>query len=138
MLSVLITTSGTGERLGFLTKYTNKSLVGVGDKYAICYIIENYPITTEFIITLGYHGDIVRQFLTLAYPHHCFVFIEIDNFVGPGSSLGYSLLKTKHLLQKPFVFHCCDAVITCPVFDFDALNGYRYNCLCVCNFPSYD
>lgn len=133
MLSVLITTSGTGERLGSLTKYTNKSLVGVGNKYAICYIIENYPITTEFIITLGYHGDIVRQFLTLAYPNHRFIFIEIDNFVAPGSSLGYSLLKTKNYLQKPFIFHCCDAVITCPVFDVNILTDLDVNYLCVYN-----
>ena len=37
---VLLTTSGLGSRLGNLTKFTNKSLVRVGDKPAISYIIE--------------------------------------------------------------------------------------------------
>ena len=40
---VLLTTSGLGSRLGNLTKFTNKSLVRVGDKPAISHIIESYP-----------------------------------------------------------------------------------------------
>ena len=109
--TVLITTSGIGERLGNITKYTNKSLVKVGDKYAICYIIETYKPDTEFIITLGYYGNYVKYFLLLAYPTRNFIFVEIDNYVGEGSSLGYSLLKSKEYLQKPFIFHCCDSIV---------------------------
>lgn len=108
--TVLITTSGIGERLGNITRYTNKSLVKVGDKYAICYIIESYKLDTEFIITIGYHGNYVRDFLVLAYPTRNFIFVEIDNYVCEGSSLGYSLLKAKEYLHKPFIFHCCDSV----------------------------
>ena len=109
--TVLITTSGIGERLGDITKYTNKALVKIGDKYAICYIIDSYDNDTEFIITLGYFGNYVKQFLLLAYPDKNFKFVEIDIFVGKGSSLGYSLLKTINYLQKPFIFHCCDSII---------------------------
>ena len=39
---VLLTTSGLGSRLGNLTKFTNKSLVRIGDKPAISYIIDSY------------------------------------------------------------------------------------------------
>lgn len=110
--TVLITTSGIGERLGTITKYTNKSLVKVGDKYAICYIIELYnEPDTEFIITLGYYGHYVKDFLLLAYPTRKFTFVYVDLYVGVGSSLGYSMLKAKELLQKPFIFHCCDSII---------------------------
>ena len=111
MQPVVITTSGTGERLGELTKYTNKSLVKVGDKYAICHIIESYADNTEFIITLGYCGDLVRDFLEMSYPERNIKYVYIDNYVGEGSSLGYSLLQTQHLLQRPFIFHCCDAIV---------------------------
>lgn len=109
--TILITTSGTGTRLGKLTKYTNKSLVNVGDKYALCYIIENYNVDDAFIITIGHYGSYVKQFVELAYPTHNITFVEIDKYEGVGSSLGYSLLKCKELLQKPFYFHCCDSII---------------------------
>jgi len=110
--TVLITTSGIGERLGNLTKYTNKSLVRVGDKYGICFIIEAYDKNTEFIITLGYFGHYVKDFLLLAYPKTSFTFVDIDLYVGKGSSLGYSMIKAISYLQKPFIFHCCDSIVT--------------------------
>lgn len=108
---VLLPTSGTGSRLQKATQYTNKSLVPVGDKLAICHIIELYPEDTTFVITLGYKGDLVREFVTLAYPTRKFEFVVVDNYDGPGSSLGYSMLQSKHLLQRPFIFHCCDTIL---------------------------
>ena len=109
---VLITTSGLGSRLGELTNYTNKALIRVADKPAISYIIESYPKDIEFIITLGHFGSHVKQFLQLAYPNHNFTFIEIDNYKGLGSSLGYSLLQCKHNINSPFIFHASDTIIT--------------------------
>ena len=108
---VLITTSGLGSRLGNLTDYTNKSLVRIGDKPAISYIIESYPIDTDFVITLGYFGSHVKQFLLLAYPNHNFTFIEVDKYKGEGSSLGYSLLQCKNVINKPFIFHASDTIV---------------------------
>lgn len=108
---VLITTSGVGSRLGNLTFYTNKCLIRVGKKPAISYIVENYPDLTEFVITLGYYGKHVKDFLELTYPNKKFTFIEIDNYEGAGSSLGYSLLQTKDYLQEPFIFHASDTII---------------------------
>lgn len=108
---VLITTSGLGSRLGELTDYTNKSLVRVADKPAISYIVESYPEDTEFVITLGHFGDHVKQFLQLAYPTYNFTFVEVDNYKGPGSSLGYSILQCKHEINCPFIFHASDTVI---------------------------
>jgi NDP-sugar pyrophosphorylase family protein len=124
--TVLITTSGTGERLGSITKYTNKSLVNVGDKYAICHIIENYESNTEFIITIGYYGNLVKDFLFLVYPDRNLTFVNIDNYDGDGSSLGYSLLQAKKFLKKPFIFHCCDAIVVSNIYFED-----NKNTLCV-------
>jgi len=66
---VLLTTSGIGSRLGTATKYTNKSLVTVGDRAAISQIIESYPDDIEIVITVGYFGDHVRDYVSLAYPN---------------------------------------------------------------------
>ena len=108
---VLITTSGLGSRLGSLTDYTNKSLVRVANKPAISYIIESYPTDIEFVITLGHFGSHVKQFLQLAYPNHKFTFVEIDKYKGEGSSLGYSILQCKHIINSPFIFHASDTII---------------------------
>ncbi|MDP3989552.1 MAG: hypothetical protein Q8P93_04955 [bacterium] len=108
---VLITTSGIGSRLGDLTKYTNKSLVNVGKKPAISYIVESYPKNTHYVITLGYYGDQVRDFLELAYPERTFEFVVVDKYDGPGTSLGYSMLQAKETLQCPFIYHASDTIV---------------------------
>jgi NDP-sugar pyrophosphorylase family protein len=109
-MNIIITTSGLGKRLGDLTKYTNKSLVRVGNKFTICYIIEKYPKNSKFIITLGYYGKFVRDFLEITYPELNFTFVNIDKYQGKGSSLGYSLSKIKEYINQPFIYHCCDCI----------------------------
>lgn len=109
-MKVVITTSGIGKRLGNYTEFNNKTLVRIGNKFTICYIIEKYPKESEFIITLGYYGDFVKQFLIMAYPDYNFTFINIDKYEGKGSSLGYSLLQTKDSINSNFIYHCCDCI----------------------------
>jgi choline kinase len=109
---VLLPTSGTGSRLGEVTKNTNKALVQINGKPAITYIIESYPDNVPIVITLGYLGESVKEFLEKNYPNRNFEFVWIDKYEGPGSSLGYSMLKAKNNLQCPFIFHACDGIFT--------------------------
>ena len=108
---VLITASGRGARLGEITDYTNKTLVKVGKKPAISYIVESYPKETEFIVTLGHYGDHVRDYLDIAHPKSNIKFVKVDKYEGPGSSLLYSMLKTKDYLQSPFIYHASDTIV---------------------------
>lgn len=108
---VLLTTSGLGSRLGNLTKFTNKSLVRVGDKPVISHIIESYPQDVEFVVTLGHYGSHVKQYLSLAHPNHKIQFVEVDNYMGDGSSLLYSISLCEEYLQCPFIFHACDTIL---------------------------
>lgn len=109
---VLITTSGTGSRLGDITKHTNKSLVKIGKKPAISYIIEAYPKNTQFVITVGYFSKQVRDFLDLVYPDRKFEFVEVKRYEGPGTSLGYSMLQAESSLRCSFIYHACDTIVT--------------------------
>jgi NDP-sugar pyrophosphorylase family protein len=112
MITVFITTSGIGSRLGKYTYHTNKSLIQIGNKLSICYIIDKYDSnTTHFVITLGYFGDLVREFLDLAYENNNFTYVYVDNYDGDGSSMGYSMLQAKPYLQCPFMFYCCDSIV---------------------------
>lgn len=108
---VLITTSGLGSRLGEITDYTNKSLVVVGDKPALSYIIEKYPPSVTIVVTLGHYGEHVKQFLKITYPDRKFEFVLVDPYKGPKSSLAYSILQAKALLQQPFIFHASDSLV---------------------------
>ena len=109
---VLITTSGLGQRLGELTKYTNKSLIRIGKKPAISYIIEAYPKEIELVITIGHFGNQIKDFIKIAYPDRKITFVEVDKYQGPGSSLGYSMLAAKKSLQCSFIFHAADTIVT--------------------------
>jgi NDP-sugar pyrophosphorylase family protein len=120
---VLITTSGIGSRLGNLTKFLNKSLIRVGNKFAICHIIDKFDYkTTDFIITLGYQGHLVKEFLEIAYEKYNFTFINVNNYDGIGSSLVHSLLQTKDYLKCPFLFFCCDSIIQDDIYFKDLYN----------------
>lgn len=124
---VLITTSGLGQRLGELTQYTNKALIRVGRKPILSYIIEAYPKDTEFVITVGYFSDQIKDFIKIVYPDLKATFVEVDKYQGPGSSLGYSMLKAKEYLQCPFVFHCNDTIVSekIPALDVNWNGGFK-------------
>lgn len=132
-MKVFIATSGIGSRLLELTKYTNKSMIKIGKKPVISYIIDEYPEDTEFVITLGYFGDHVRQYLELAYPNKKITFVTVDNYAGPGSSQVYSQLQAEKYLQEPFIYHDCDTIIEnlqdqIPMkFNYNFLVGYETN-----------
>jgi len=112
---VLLTTSGTGSRLGELTKNMNKALVPVAGRPAIEYILDSYAVHVPLVITLGYLGQSVKEYLEKNHPERTFEFVWVDKYEGPGSSLGYSMLQAKGNLQCPFIFHACDGIFTEPI-----------------------
>lgn len=134
-MKVLITTSGTGSRLGELTKHTNKSLLRIGKKPAISYIIESYPADAEFVITVGHKANHVKDFLELIYDNRLFTFVSVDKYEGVGTSLGYSMLQAEKYLQQPFIFHACDTIVekaNIPTLEYNWSLGVRMN-----NFEQY-
>lgn len=111
MYTVLLTTSGIGSRLGEFTKDKNKALIDVAGLPSIIRLVETYPKGTHFVITVGYLGAQVKQFITEQVHDYTYEFVTVDTYTGPGSSLGYSMLQAKSLLQKPFIFHACDTLV---------------------------
>ena len=120
---VCIPTAGTGSRLGELTKFVNKSLVGIANRPVLSHLIEQFPQDVEFVIALGHKGHLIREFLALAYPERKFFFAEVDPFEGPGSGLGLSLLACRQHLQQPFIFMSCDTLVeeSIPAPEYDWL-----------------
>ena len=65
--TVFIPAAGTGSRLGGITKYINKSLVSIENKPTIARIMDMFPSDTEYVIAVGYKGDLVKEFISLVY-----------------------------------------------------------------------
>lgn len=94
-----------------MTKFINKSLVSVANRPILSHLIEQFPNDVEFVIVLGHKGNLVREFLELAYAQRRFFFAEVNPFEGPGSGLGLSLQACRRYLQQPFVFISCDTLV---------------------------
>lgn len=115
MKTIVIPAAGLGSRLSSFTKNYSKAMCTLGEKPVISYIIDKFEDEDEIIILLGYKGDLLRQVVSACHPNKNIKFVEVDNFEGPGSGLGYSLHCAYDLLQKPFIFWSCDTVL--PSFD---------------------
>jgi CTP:phosphocholine cytidylyltransferase-like protein len=109
-MKICILTAGKGTRMGIVDKNINKALLPIKDKAIISNIIEFFSPDDEFVIGLGYCGQQVRDYLTVAYPDRLFHFVNIENFDGPGSGPGFSLLSCKKHLMEPFYFIPCDCL----------------------------
>lgn len=110
-MNVLIPCAGIGSRLGYFTKNFNKAMIQVGLKPVISHIIENYPLSTNFIIALGYKGNHIEEFLKMAYPKRKFKFVNISNFDGAGSGLTHTLQKCAKFINGSFIFHANDSLV---------------------------
>lgn len=125
---VLVATSGTGSRLGEITRRTNKALIEIAGRPAIGHILDAYGPGTEFVVTVGYLKGQVLERLPKLFPGRKFTFVDVDTYEGPGSSLGYSMLQAEQLLQEPFIFHACDTIVQgkdIPAPDRNWIAGYR-------------
>ena len=108
---VFIPTAGLGTRLEELSKNQNKSLLPINHKPVISHIIEKFPHAKVFHIAIGFKGELVKDYLEIAYPKKNFNFIKIKNFSGKGSGLGLTLANSVNHFDKPFYFVSCDTFI---------------------------
>jgi choline kinase/mannose-6-phosphate isomerase-like protein (cupin superfamily) len=117
--AVLILAAGLGTRLGNLTKEINKALLPINNRAIISHIIDKFPKEYEFIVAVGYKADSVKEYCKLAFPTHKFTFVEVDDIYGTNSGPGYSALKCKSNLQRPFYITTCDCLIDSPMPHLD-------------------
>ena len=108
--TVCILTAGKGSRMGSLGLKLAKALHPIGSKAIISHIIEKFPPKTFFVIGIGFHGNQIKQYLSIAHEDISFAFVDIDKYEGPESGPGYSLMCCKKHLQKPFYFVSCDTL----------------------------
>lgn len=108
---VCILTAGVGSRMGAQAKHINKALLPIANKAVLSHIVEKFPPGVEIVLAVGHKKETVIDYLALAYPERKFTFVEVDNYIGPGTGPGYSLLACKHHLQAPFIFFASDTMV---------------------------
>ncbi len=109
--AVLILTAGTGSSLREFTTHTNKGLLPIQNRAILSHIIEKFPIDYEFVIAVGYKGELVEEYCKLVFPHHNFKFVYVDDYKSTSSGPGHSAFKCKEYLQRPFYISTCDCLI---------------------------
>lgn len=108
---VVIPFAGLGERLKPYTNFINKGLLPYKERPLIFNIIDSYPKNYNFIIGIGYGGEICKKFIQYYYPNRKIKFIKIDKFKSNDGSLGYTLFKMLKYINEPFLFHANDTII---------------------------
>ena len=74
-------------------------------------MLDWYQKDVPIVVTLGYLGDQVKDFLLKNHSDRAIEFVTVDKYQGEGSSQLYSTLAAKNSLQCPFIFHACDTII---------------------------
>lgn len=108
---LLVSTSGTGSRLGEITARTNKALVKIAGRPVLEHILANYPADLPVVLTVGYRADEVKGYVRKYLGDRAVEIAAVDLYEGPGSSEGYSLFQAREYLQCPFVYNTCDALV---------------------------
>lgn len=109
---VCILTSGRGTRMGEFCEIANKAILPIDNKGVISHIINQFPLDTKFIISLGFKADQVRNYLDIAHSDSDIEYVTVDKFEGEGTGPGYSLSCCKEHLNRPFYFVSCDTLWT--------------------------
>ena len=110
-MKICILAAGKGTRMGEYGTKINKSLLPVRNKAIISHIIDSFDESDEFVIALGYLGYQIKEYLSMAHPEKKFQYVDVKNFENEGSGPGLSLLQCKDLLNEPFYYMPCDAII---------------------------
>lgn len=108
---VCILAAGVGSRMGDIYNHINKAILPVNFKGVISYIVEKFSKEVEIVIAVGHKKETVMDYLLIAYPDRKFTFVAVDNYMGPGTGPGYSLLQCKNRLQCPFIFFAVDTIV---------------------------
>ena len=109
--AVLILAAGLGSRLKNNTKSKNKALVSINNKAIISHIIEKFPHSYDIVIAVGYKKESLIEYCNIAHSDRNINFIEVDKWEDSNVGPGYTALKCKEHLQRPFYIITADCLL---------------------------
>lgn len=114
--TVIISTVGTGSRLGNLTKNLNKALVPYKGKPVLSHILDKFPKDIETLILVGYRKDQIIDYCKLVHSDRNIKFIDVDDWTSEKSGTAYSLRHAKSHVGNPFWYVACDTYFEEDIF----------------------
>lgn len=109
--AVLILAAGLGSRLKHHTKSKNKALIPINNKAIISHIIDKFPESYDIVIAVGYQKESLIEYCKLAHPNRSLKFVDVDKWENSKIGPGYTALKCKDYLQRPFYITTADCLI---------------------------
>lgn len=109
--AMCIVAAGKGSRLGKLTENFHKSLLPINNKAILSHIIDKTPKEYDIILAIGFNGHLIKEYCEIAHNDRKITFVEVDDYTSENSGPGYSLMKCKDKLQRPFYFITADCII---------------------------
>jgi len=107
---VCVLAAGLGTRLGPRLAHAHKALLPVGEKAALTHIFERFPADSHFIVAVGYHADLIKEYVSLAHSKLNVNYVHVEPFAGPGSGPGTSVVACQAYLKTPFFVVCADTI----------------------------
>ena len=108
---VCILAAGVGSKLGNLSKNIHHSILPVNFKAIISHIIEKFPEDIEIVLAVGHKKETIKNYISLAHPNRKISYVDIQDYMGPGTGPGHSILQCKDHLQCPFIFLAADTLV---------------------------
>lgn len=109
--TVCVLAAGRGTRMGFADGALHKALVPLGNRAVLSHVLGTFPPSSRFVIAVGHLREQIEAYVSLAHPDLDVTFVEVENYAGPGSGPGLSLLACSEHLQEPFVLTASDSLI---------------------------
>lgn len=109
-MKVCILAAGKSSRNSY-SKTLPKGFLPINNRPGITYLIDSIEDIDEIVIAVSPNGKIYKQFFPILYPNLKITFVEVENFEGPGSGPGASLLECSKFINDEFVLIPTDAYI---------------------------
>lgn len=111
MTAFVILTGGRGTRIGRVGDSLHKCLVPLAQRAIISHLIELAPRDARVVISLGYRGNQVRDYVELAHPDRDITFVDDEMWNKPGSGPGTGLSAVRDVVgDDNMIFTSCDTI----------------------------
>ncbi|MBI3293354.1 MAG: NTP transferase domain-containing protein [Deltaproteobacteria bacterium] len=115
---VIILAAGRGSRFGAQADTLHKGLLPIHGRPVLNHILEKFA-GHRCIFAIGHLKDQLKEYLEILGPEQSCEFITVDNYSGPGSGPGTSLLACREAVTGPFYTISCDTLVTDPIPSID-------------------